>query len=69
MSVRKSVDLDVVVVAVAVGGVPAQVRRQLPRRVAVVKVRLRRTPVYDRMQPCVCSSKRIRAVYAYYSQR
>ena len=52
VSVREGVDLDVVVVAVAVGRVPPQVRRQLPRRVAVVQVRLRRAPVHHWVQAC-----------------
>ena len=50
---RKGVDLDVVVVAVAVARVLPQVSRQLPRRIAVVEVRLRRPPVHYRMQACM----------------
>jgi hypothetical protein len=68
VTVREIVDLDVVMVAVAVGGVLAQVRRELPRCVAVVQVRLRRPPVHDRMQPCVRGGRRIQAVARYQRQ-
>ena len=57
VAVREGVDLDVVVVAVAVARVPPQVGRQLPRGVPVIQVRLRRPPVHHRMQACGLSSQ------------
>ena len=52
MPVGEGVDLDIVVVAMAVARVRAQVGRQLPRGVAVVQVCLRRPPVHHRVQAC-----------------